>query len=56
MSKLRHLKVIGPILLIAIPLIIVLAIFADEYFGSHAEEYVPEGEVLYQLTTDEESE
>ncbi|MCL2680351.1 MAG: hypothetical protein FWF11_02585 [Coriobacteriia bacterium] len=55
MSKITSkLKVVGPILILIIPIIFLLALFLDSHFGTNDEEYVPEGEVIYSLTKPEE--
>jgi len=50
----KVLKVVGPILLLAIPAIIIIAIFSDSHYGANAGEYEPEGEVIYRLSQQEE--
>jgi len=53
MSKKLDLKAIGPILIIIIPVVILLAIFLDSHYDTNVDEYEPEGEVIYSLTNPE---
>ena len=53
MSKKLNIKAIGPILIIIIPAVILLAIFLDAHYDTNVGEYEPEGEVIYSLTNPE---
>ncbi|MCL2606402.1 MAG: hypothetical protein FWD93_03890 [Coriobacteriia bacterium] len=47
-------KVIGPIVLLLIPVAIAVGIFLSEWQSSHPDgAYVPEGEVIYSLSQPE---
>ncbi|MCL2438375.1 MAG: hypothetical protein FWE26_05170 [Coriobacteriia bacterium] len=49
----KILKAIGPLLLLAIPAIILWAIFSDSHYDTNIGAYEAEGEVTYSLTDPE---
>ena len=53
MSKKLDIKAIGPILIIIIPAVILLAIFFDAHYDTSVGEYEPEGEVIYSMSNPE---
>ena len=53
MSKKIDFKAIGPILILILPAVILLAIFLDSHYDTNVGEYEPEGEVIYSLSNPE---
>ena len=53
-DKKKYFKIIGPLLILAIPIAILLAIFFDGHYNTNVGDYEPEGIVTYSLTNPEE--